>query len=418
MRPLFRAEAIEARRSPWLGRVQLVRPLSLELLTWSVVIVALLVGAFLWFGRYTRKSTVEGVLVPDRGLIRMVPAEPATVIERRIAEGQSVRAGDVLFVLALERPRLMADAQADVRRSLAERQRSLEDAARQQEGLAAAQLTALERRVQTIETERAQVDSEVGLQRQRLVLVQQALTRVEALRNEQFISDAQVQAKKEELLGVQAQLQALERQRTALARERAQLDGERRSLPLLARGARGTIERDLAALVREGAEQHSERQLIVRAPHDGVVSAVLAEPGQAVSPSSALASLVPKGAVLQAHLFAPSRSVGFLQPEQTARLRLEAFPYQKFGHLTGRVLHVSRTPLAAGELASLSLTGATPVRPGEGLFRITVALADDAAQRWPQPLVAGMRVQGDVLLEERRLIEWLFEPVLGLGNRL
>jgi membrane fusion protein len=35
-----------------------------------------------------------------------------------------------------------------------------------------------------------------------------------------------------------------------------------------------------------------------------------------------------------------------------------------------------------------------------------------------QPLVAGMRMQADVLLERRRLIEWLFEPVLGLSNRL
>ena len=35
-----------------------------------------------------------------------------------------------------------------------------------------------------------------------------------------------------------------------------------------------------------------------------------------------------------------------------------------------------------------------------------------------QPLVAGMRMQADVLLERRRLIEWLFAPVLGLTNRL
>jgi membrane fusion protein len=35
-----------------------------------------------------------------------------------------------------------------------------------------------------------------------------------------------------------------------------------------------------------------------------------------------------------------------------------------------------------------------------------------------QPLVAGMRMQADVLLERRRLVEWLFEPVLGLTSRL
>ena len=61
----------------------------------------------------------------------------------------------------------------------------------------------------------------------------------------------------------------------------------------------------------------------------------------------ALASLVPSGAQLQAHLFAPSGAVGFVRPRQEVRLRFEAFPYQKFGHQTGHVLQVSRTPLAA-----------------------------------------------------------------------
>ncbi len=417
-RPLFRDEALQARQGTGLGRVQLLRPLSLDLVTLGVLVVALLVGAFLALAQYTRKATVDGALAPDRGLIRLVPAEAATVIERRVAEGQTVKAGDVLFVLALERPRLPADAQAEVRRSLGERQRSLQDAARQQDSLAAAQLAALDRRLQTLVAEADQVDGEAALQQQRLALAQQAQDRLEALRRDNFISEAQVLAKQEEVLGLQAQLQALQRQRLALQRERAQLEGERRSLPLLARNTQGGIERDLAELTREAAEQDSERRLIVRAPQDGMVGAVLAEPGQAVAPSSALASLVPQGAVLQAQLYAPSSAVGFVRPGQSVRLRLEAFPYQKFGPLEGRVLQVSRTPLAAGELATQALAGVQPVRPGEALFRITVALDEAALSQWPQPLAAGMRLQADVQLERRRLVEWLFEPLFGLQQRL
>lgn len=417
-RSLFRDEALQAQQGPWLGRVTLLRPLSLNLVTAGVLLVLLAAAAFLSLAHYTRKATVDGVLSPDRGLIRVVPAEGASVIERRVTEGQAVKAGDVLFVLALERPRLMADAQAEVKRSLTERQRSLQEAARQQEGLTAAQVATLDRRLQALEAEHTQVDRELGLQQQRLALAQQALTRLEALRNDQFISDAQVLTKKEELLAMQSQLQALERQRIALGRERAQLEGDRRSLPLAARSTQGSIERDLAALTRETAEQDSERRLVIRAPQDGVLTAVLAEPGQAVSPASALASLVPKGAVLQAQLYAPSSAVGFVRPGQAVRLRLEAFPYQKFGQLEGRVLLVSRTPLAPGELAAQSLSGAQPGRAGESMFRITVALDESPAGAWPQPLVAGMRLQADVLLERRRLIEWLFEPLFGLQHRL
>lgn len=414
-RSLFRPEALEAQRQQWLGRVQLVRPLSLGVLTAGVVVVALALVAFLSLAQYTRKATAMGVLVPDRGLIRLIPAAAGTVLERRISEGQVVRAGDVLFVIGVERPLLEPAAQAQVQHSLHERRRSLEGAARQEQGLVRARESALQRRVQALELEQAQVDIEAGLQRQRLALAEQSLARLESLQAQQFISAAQVQAKNEEVLGLRAAAQALARQRAALGRERAELEGELRTLPLTAGNTVGAIERDLALLSREAAEQDGERRLVVRAPQTGTVSAVLAEPGQSVTPASALASLVPEGAALQAHLFAPSSAVGFVRPEQPVRLRFEAFPYQKFGHRPGHVVQVSRTPLATNELAALALPAVAA--GGEPMFRITVAL-DDTPTSEAMPLSAGMRLQADVLLERRRLIEWLFEPLLGLGSRL
>jgi membrane fusion protein len=421
MGALFRPEVAEAQRQNWLGHVQLVRPLSLTLLTAGALGMLVLVLAFLFFGEYTRKARIGGVLVPDLGVIRLVPPVQGRVLERHVHEGQSVRAGDVMFVLALESSTLSTNVQARVQRSLEERRRSLEEAARQQAVLTESELLSLQRRLDEMMRERNQIEAEAALHRQRLALAQQSLERLESLSRDQFISSAQVQAKKEEVLGLQAQAQALERQSATLARDRAALEGERRDLPVLLKSRQGAIERDLAALAREAAEQDAVRQIVVRAPQDGTVSSVLAEPGQSVSPASALASLIPAGAQLQAHLFAPSGAVGFVRPNQEVRLRFEAFPYQKFGHQNGRVLQVSRTPLAAPELAGLTLAGPTGGgNVDEPMFRITVAMDQPELSAFgtTQPLVAGMRMQADVLLERRRLVEWLFAPVLGLTNRL
>lgn len=267
-RPLFRDEALQAQQGPWLGRVIVLRPVSVPLITGGVLLVLLAAAAFLSLAHYTRKITVDGTLVPDRGLLRVLPAESASVIERKVTEGQSVKAGDVLYVLAADRSQPGQDPAAS-------------DAARRQ---------------------------------------------------------------------------------------------------------------------------------LVRAPQDGVLAALLADPGQAVSPAAPVATLVPQGAVLQAQMQAPGKALGFVQPGQAVRLRLEAFPYQKFGQLEGRVLQVSRTPMATPDRA--------PGAAGEALFRITVALDDAALRAWPQPLAAGLRLQADVLLERRRLIEWLFEPLFGLQHRL
>lgn len=412
-RPLFRPEAVDAQRLQWLGGVQLVRPPSLAWVTAGVVCVALALVAFLSLGQYTRKATANGVVVPDRGLIRLVPAAAGTVVERRVAEGQVVQAGEVLFVLALERPLLSPVAQAEVRRSLDERRRSLADAALAQQALAAARRTALDRRMAALEGELSQIDLEAGLQQQRLRMAEETLARYQSLQAQQFTSAAQTQAKQEELLGLRAAAQGLARQRAALQGEKAELEGERRALPLLAEATLGGLERDLAQANRDAAEQNAEQRLVVRAPQPGTVSTVLAEPGQSVSPASALATLVPQGSQLQAQLFAPSSAIGFVQPGQPVRLRFEAFPYQKFGQQPARVLQVSRTPLAASELAALALPASAG--PGtEPLFRITVALEGEPVA----VLSAGMRLQADVMLEKRRLIEWLFEPLLGLKGRL
>jgi len=414
---LFRPEAVEAQKHQWLGRVQLVQPLSVRLMTGGALLALAAVLAFLWFGEYTRKAPLPGVLVPDRGLIRLVPTAAGTVVERRAVEGQSVKAGDLLFVLAVDRPMLDAGSDAQVRASLDERRRSLRVSSLRESELAAQQQTALERRLQALALELAQLETESVLHRRRMLLAEESLARLETLRADQFVSPAQVQAKGEEVIALQSQLQGLERQRAALGRERAELDGEKRGLPLKAQVAQGGIERELASLVRETAEQDAGRRLLVRAPADGVVSAVFTEPGQSVNAASALASLVPAGAALQAQLYAPSSAVGFVRPGQTVRLRFEAFPYQRFGHQPAHVLQVSRAPLAAAELAALALPAAV-VRADEPLFRITVALDSADAPVWPQPLVAGMRLQADVLLERRRLVQWLFAPLMGLAQRL
>jgi membrane fusion protein len=106
-------------------------------------------------------------------------------------------------------------------------------------------------------------------------------------------------------------------------------------------------------------------------------------------------------------------------------LRYQAFPYQKFGHHVGHVLAVSRTPLHASELAALPLAetsrkGTNGGAAAEPKYRITVSLDKQAVQAYgqAQPLAAGMQLEADVLLDRRRLIEWIFEPLLSVTGRV
>ncbi len=417
MANLFRREVLDSRQREWLGTVQLTRPVPLWVATGFVLAVAAAVFAFLFLGEYTRKARVTGYLVPDRGVIRLVAPQAATVLESHAAEGKRVRQGDVLFVLAVGQASPSGDTQSAVEASLATRQQSLRGSATQQSELEAARLAALDRRIDAMQRELAPMAAEEALQRQRQQLAEEALAQYKAFRADNYVSEAQVRTKSEELFGVKAQVIALERQRAVHLREIAGLQAERRELPLRARAAQGEIDRDLALVAQQSAENAARQTIVVRAPQDGTISAVVVEAGQSVALSGTMGSLIPADTRLQAQLFAPSSAIGFVRPEQTVMLRYQAFPYQKFGHQGGRVVQVSRAPLQSAELAGLSVPGAAA---GEPLYRITVNLdkQDVTAYGTAQALAPGMQLDADVVLDRRRIIEWIFEPVLGIASRM
>jgi membrane fusion protein len=415
---LFRPEAVAGQKQAWLGGIQVLRPLSLKLLTAVAVGSVFLVLGFLSLAEYTRKARVSGYLVPDRGVLRVSSPQAATVLAREVSEGQEVRRGDVLYVLALDSASQTVEGIAD---NLDARQQSLLGTARQQHQLSQAQAQSLALRRAGLQRELLQARAEHELHEQRLSLARDALTRLERLSQDQFISSAQVQLKREELLGLQAQALTLARQHEALQRQLQDVDAQARQLPLRSEVQQAEIARDLAELKQQGLETEGRRRLVLRAPSDGIVSTLLAEPGQSVAGGVALASVLPAATQMLAQLYAPSSAVGFVHPGQPVRLRYQAFPYQKFGQQDGKVLQVSRTPLAPAELAQLNL----PVALSQGLaseplYRITVGLERQTVSAYgqEQALAVGMQLDADVLLERRRLIEWIFEPLLSLAHRV
>jgi membrane fusion protein len=415
---LFRTEALQGRQQAWLGSIQLLQPLSFKLLSAAAVAAVLLTCIFLSLAEYTRKARVSGYLVPDRGVLRISAEHTATVLQREVSEGQAVKQGDVLFVLALDSAN---QAEAGIAQNLMLRQQSLQATSEQQRQLVRTQQLALQQRRAGLQRELGQMQAESALHEERLVLAREALARLQSLNQDKFISTAQVQTKREELLGLRAQAQTLERQREGVQRELQTADALLLELPLRAQVLQGEIARDLAALQQQGLETEGRRRLVLRAPSDGVVSTLQAEAGQTVASGALLASLLPAQTQMLAQLFAPSSAVGFVRAEQAVRLRYQAFPYQKFGAQSGRVLQVSRTPLAPAELAQLNLPAAlSQGLASEPLYRITVSLDRQsvAAYGQEQALAAGMQLDADVLLERRRLIEWIFEPLLSLAQRV
>ncbi len=412
---MFRAEVRAHADDAWLGRIVLIRPLSFTLLTAVAAAFTAALLAYGMLGQYTRKARVAGVLEPQAGVVKVLAPQAGVVQSVPVREGERVAAGAAIARIGDGRTGpAREEIGAAVGRRIAERRGALRSQRAQLARAMAAEAEGLRRRRAGLARELAQIGREIATQEARTALARTALARARALERIGFLSGAALDRERDTQLGQTGQLEALQRARSALQRQREDLEsaaaaGRARNAAQLA-----ALDLQRAALEQEGLERGLQYRSAIVAPAGGTVATVLVERGQAVVPGMALATIIPADSLLEAQLFAPSRAIGFVRPGQRVLLRYLAYPHQKFGAYPGRVVAVARDAAFPSELGYVPPDGSR-----EPLYRIRVALASQSISAYgrPRALQPGMRVEADVLLDRRRLVEWIFEPLFSLAGR-
>ncbi|MEQ1560761.1 MAG: HlyD family efflux transporter periplasmic adaptor subunit [Methyloglobulus sp.] len=418
--PLFRPEVFAERQTQWLGTVLLAPRLSHRFFSLFAILATTGILCLVFFGEYTRKAHINGWLVPQQGLIRVFAPQPSVVKQVLVQEGSEIRKGVPLLALSTEQQSsARGETQAEIARQLATRHNSLIVERKTQHSLFDQQAKSLGDRLLAVKSEQTELEREIDLQRDRLELAERSTGRIYQLSERGFVSTQQLQQQEEARLDQELKLQALERNRTVIKRDRVTLEGEIKDLPLKSRTQIGEIDRNIAQLEQDLAEVEARRQVIVPAPQDGTVTAIQVEPGGNANVSSPLLSIIPAGTKLEAHLLSPSRGIGFLQPGQRVLLRYQAYPFQKFGQYAGAVDHVSRSALSPSELPP-QLSGLTSLYgTNEPVYQITVSLASQTVTAYGKPITLqpGMQLEADVVIESRKIYEWILDPLYTLSGQ-
>jgi membrane fusion protein len=410
---LFRPEAVAAQTRDGFGAVVLDFPASLAAMGGVCATVACALAALLYFGSYTAHSTLHGRVTPEHGVIEVASPQAGTLVEKRVVEGQRVAAGDILYVVSSERLSSTSGAtQRAVGEQLGRRRASLVEQIEATRELEKAERASVAERLGALRVELARLDEMLAAQAQRLELLTATVARHGKLRELGFLAEEQWRATEAELLEQRGRLRGLEREQAVGQRLRAELEGRSAALELEYANEVAELERAVAATDLDIAENDARRAVAVAAPQPGTVTGAIMQIGQRIEGGQSLCAIVPLDASLIAELYAPSRAVGFVAPGAEVRLRYAAFPYQKFGHGRGTVATISQTTLAAA--AASTASRAAPV------YRIVVTLESQTVPAYnvPRPLLPGMEVEADVLLDTRRLYEWVLEPLYAMAARL
>ena len=335
------------------------------------------------------------VLVPATGADPIQSPHQAVISRVSVSEGQEVKRGAELFVLRSDEIRGW-DMQF---RTLTEDLRNKEQSLAQSDTAYVAQLD-----IKKAEIE--QTKSEVKFRENHAKTSLDLVTRMEKLARQGGESEIDLVKLKLELAGSEKDLSVAQKtvQQTNLDRERMETEharqrGEQQSEIEKLKMRIGALKSDL-----ENAQQNL---LTVRSPYDGVIIAMDQRTvGSVVQQGQVLCQLSQQDAKPHARMIVNEAGLPRLAVAQHVRYFFDAYPYQRYGAVGGKLDWISPSAVASTDgshfIATASLDRFTiSARPGKSL-----------------PLRVGMKGNAHIIVGGRTLIEYAFEPIRQLRENM
>lgn len=418
---LFRDKAIDAQKSKWIGEVILIRPFSFTVLTICVVIFILMLLSFIFFGSYTKRTSVKGLLIPNTGLIRVYSSEGGTVSEKFVKDGQSVQKGAPLLALKMTRYNSSGNYNESVEQQIQLKKQSLETEKDKLKDLHVNSAQQLDAEVQSLHLDLNKLDGLIAEQRQRLALAQENVNRYRDLKDKEYISVEEFQLKQDNYMSQKVTLQSYEREKISKQSELANKQLVQKSLGSKLDNELSMLDRQIAANQQESLENKARDSLILQANSAGHIASINAEVGQFISPNIPVMNIVPSPSHLEAHLFVPSAAIGFIRIGQPVKLRFQAYPYQKFGQGQGKITSISATTMNPQQLTNFGeFSQGMSLNQNEPVYLVKVTLNQQTVKAYGEskPLKVGMAFDADIMQEKRKLYEWVLEPLYSITGKI
>lgn len=411
---LFRQEAIKAQSNKLDGEVIIAQPVSATLLTLSLMAAVAAVFVFLSTSSFNRKETVMGFLQPENGISRIAAPRNGVVEAVFVRDGDIVERGQPLLLLRTpEHLAGGASLNTLMATNLQEQITLLSNRKQQLERQAEFQEHELKQRVAFHSSQLEELLEQQDLARERLGINERRLTHLRSLTESGLLAIEEIRQQQELILNVRQQFAELRGNRQSHRAQLEQLSGELARLPGDMEQQLSLINSEITRLEHQQLELNARGEVLITASVGGIVTNLIVETGQHVQPSSSLVTIVPADSELKAILLIPTRAYGFVQTGQMTRIRFDAFPYQRFGLFEGQISKTSRSIVLPNEVQM-------PVVTQEPVYWVEATLAAQEIHAYgdSMPLQAGMLLSADVMLEQRSLLEWLFEPLLSLKGRM
>jgi hemolysin D len=401
------------------------------------LLIAFVAIAVLWsiFGKIEVVATAQGKIIPSGGSKVIQPLEAATVKVIHVRDGQQVKAGDVLIELdatttdadtkrigndyltthlQAERSKaLLASIDSHIPPTIQKLSDVTEDRLHHEQVILdgqysefMAKLVSIEANVARREAELRSTQEVVRKLEQTVPIARQRAQDYKSLVEKNFVSNHGYLEKEQVRIEQEADLAT---QRSRIKELVAALnEGRSQRVALIAEARRTTLdtlneaEQKTTGNSQELIKAKTRGSLMrLASPVDGTVQQLAIHTvGGVVTPAQALMVVVPQDNTLEVEAFLENKDIGFVNAGQEAAVKVETFPFTKYGTIESKVIHVSHDAI---QDEKRGLIYSTRVR----LAKATMQVEDKLINLTP-----GMAVTVEVKTASRRVIEYFLSPLM------
>ena len=415
---LFRKEAISHQNERLTGTITLAQPLSIKLTVLILVSIAIGIVAFLFSAEYSRKETVRGFLMPNKGVIKSFANQGGTIEKLWVKEGDKVVKGQSLATIIVQQNNNNGiDLSTQLAEQLNAQENLLIDEISQHQTLKTQELSNLHAQNIALDNEKVALENQLALADEKLTLLSEQQLDFNQLNKNGYVSNLEKDRQQQALLEAKQEKQNIARLLLQHQNQLNQLAFNIKNIPQQYTLRINNLKRQQADLQRQLAQVASNYKYTITASNNGVITGVQVVEGETLSQSIAqskpLLHILPEGSELIAELLLPTRSAGFIQVGNNTRLRFDAFPYQRFGFINSEIIRIDQTLISPNEVQ-------LPISLQEPVYRLRAKLNQQKMQAFGKAfdLKSGMLFEADIMLEQRTLIEWLLEPIYSLKGRV
>jgi hemolysin D len=186
----------------------------------------------------------------------------------------------------------------------------------------------------------------------------------------------------------------------------------------------GDVEHQIDDLRQKLAKATAEREhKTLRAPISGTIQAsIVTTIGQVVTSGEEVMRIVPDDSSLELQVYVLNTDIGFVRKDQEAIVKIQSFPFTRYGTLTARVSNVATDSIPEADANRLEGNTAAPIsnssfagaqRTQNLVFPVTL-VPDRTTMRvdgHDVSLSPGMGVTVEIKTDSRRILEYIFSPV-------